>query len=258
VFDAVGFPVRTLRSCGWAHSLHWQYGPNVLDSFRHTPSDAGWFIHLAEGWDQQAAAELDELHALGCLRTNTVLIHGVGLSDADIARVIASGAALVWCPSSNLTILGRTVAPERLRALFALGRLTLGTDSRLSGARDLLEEMRVAAAHSNFSARELLLLSSVQARRVLRTAPEHDDRIIIRRNGPDPFRDLLQLQRHELRAVIRNGEPLIADPDFEAWFVRRQIPFTQVWLDGCPKLCASAMLAPLSSPQIELEPGLLL
>lgn len=258
VFDATGFPVRTLRACGWAHSLHWPYGPGVVDSFLRTPPDVGWFIHLAEGSDDQAAAELGELHALGCLRPNTVLIHGVGMSDADIARVVTSGASLVWCPSSNLKVLGRTVTPERLRALFAVGRLALGTDSRLSGSRDLLDELRVAAAHSDLSARELLQLSSAHARRVLRVAPGRDDLIIIRRRSQDPFRDLLQLRRHELRAVIRNGEPLIADLDFEEWFARRQIPCIQVRLDGHSKLCASAMLSPLGAPQVDLEPGLLL
>jgi cytosine/adenosine deaminase-related metal-dependent hydrolase len=180
------------------------------------------------------------------------------LSDADIATVIASGAGLVWCPASNLKVLGQTLTPKRLRALFAVGRLTLGTDSRLSGSRDLLDELRVASAHSDFSARELLHLSTVYACRVLRVAPERDDRIIIRRRSQDPFRDLLQLQRHQLRAVVRNGEPLIADPDFEEWFARRQIPCTQVSLDGHLKLCASAMLSPFGTPQADLEPGLLL
>ena len=141
LFDADGFPVRTLRPCGWAHSLHWQYGPPVVHSFRCTPPDVGWFIHLAEGTDELAAAELQELQGLDCLQANTVLIHGVGLSDADVASVIASGAGLVWCPASNLRLLGQTVRPERLRLLFAAGRLTLGTDSRLSGSRDLLEEL---------------------------------------------------------------------------------------------------------------------
>jgi hypothetical protein len=258
VFDQPGFPARTVRPYGWAHSLHWQYGPPVAHSFQCTPQDVGWFIHLAEGTDCIAARELQELQALDCLQANTVLIHGVALSDEDVAQIIARGASLVWCPASNLTVLGRTVDPLHLRSLFAAGLLALGTDSRLSGARDLLDELRVGAQCSDFSARELVQLVTVHARRLLRTAPARDDVVIFRRRSADPFQDLMLLRRHELRAVIRNGEPLIADLDFEEWFTRRSIACVQVLLDGQPKLCAKAMLSPHGRPQAALESGLVL
>jgi hypothetical protein len=256
VFDLPGFPARVVRPYGWAHSLHWRYGPPVVQSFRSTPEDIAWFIHLAEGIDAVAAHELHELQMLHCLRSNTVLIHGVGLSDTDIVRVIGSGAAMVWCPSSNISVLGRTLELHRLRTLYAAGRLTLGTDSRLSGAGDLLDEMRVAAEHSDFSPRELLQLVTTSARRLLRAQPARDDIIVFRSRSADPFRDFLQLGRHELRAVVRNGEPVIADPDFEDWFGQRSIPCTQVVLDGQRKLCASAMLSPDGMPRAQLERGL--
>ena len=256
LYEHAQFPVQVVQPYGWAHSLHWRYGPQVVHSFRRTPPDIAWFVHLAEGTDAVAAAELQQLQALDCLRPNTVLIHGVAMNDRDIQSVIASGAALVWCPSSNLTLLGRTVTPQRLRALFAVGRLTLGTDSRLSGARDLLAELRVAAMYSDFSARELLQLVTVHARRLLRTAPARDDIIIFRSRSADPFRDALQLARHELRAVVRNGAPLIADPDFKDWFVKRSIAYTAVSLDGRPKLCASSLLSSHGARAATLEPGL--
>jgi hypothetical protein len=155
-------------------------------------------------------------------------------------------------------VLGKTLTPQRLRALYAAGRLALGTDSRLSGARDLLEELRIAAAHSDFSARELLQLVTVHARRLLHAAPARDDVIVFRRTSADPFADLLGLTRGDLRMVIRNGEPLITDLDFEEWFVKRSIPCTQVLLDGHPKLCASAILSPDGVAHPGLEPGLTL
>src|SRR6185312_7934937 len=144
----------------------WSYGPDVRSSFQATPPHLGWFIHLAEGIDAAASEELHELEALGCLKANSVLIHGVGLSDADLTRVMEAGAALVWCPSSNLSILGQTLRSERLRRLFEAGRLALGTDSRLSGALDLLEEIKVAAAHSDFSPIELAQLVTLFGRRI--------------------------------------------------------------------------------------------
>jgi hypothetical protein len=256
LFARPEFPVRTVRAYGWAHSLHWQYGPPVADSFERTPADVGWFVHLAEGTDDAAANELQQLQALGCLQGNSVLVHAVALSETDVATVIEKGAAVVWCPSSNLTILGRTLPAAHLRSLFDARRLSLGTDSRLSGSRDLLEELRVAAAHSDFSARELLQLVTVHGRNVLRALPAPDDVIIFRRHSADPFANVLRLARAELRVVVRDGEPLIADPDFEPWFEHRGIACTEVCLDGHPKLCATSLLSPPGRAHADIEPGL--
>jgi len=256
VFGQRGFPVRTVQPCGWAHSLHSSYGPSVEESYHATLAGAGWFIHLGEGTDSRAAAELHELQRRDCLHANTVLVHAVALCDADIAQVIAYRAAVVWCPASNLRILGRTLSVRSLRRLFDAGCLALGTDSRLSGSRDLLQELQLAKAHSDFSARELLELATVRARRVLRTPPAREDCIVIRTDGRDPAEALLKMSRHQLRAVIRDGRPLLTDPDLHHWFVEHGIACMEVRLDGHPKLCASEALAPLQGPWRDLEQGL--
>lgn len=103
---------------------------------------------------------------LACLAANTVLIHGVGMGQQDIERVIARGAAVVWCPSSNRALLGRTLDPWRL---CTAGRLALGTDSRISGARDLLEELRVAS-ESGLAPDLLFGMVTTDSARILRMA----------------------------------------------------------------------------------------
>jgi cytosine/adenosine deaminase-related metal-dependent hydrolase len=256
-FDAANFPVRVSRPCTWAHSLHLQYGPDVVASFRASAAEVPWFIHLAEGIDALAAGELQELRQLGCLSGNTVLIHGVGLDDADVTDIVRAGAGVVWCPSSNLSMLGRTIAPHRLRALFDAGCLALGTDSRLTGARDLLAELKVAAAHSDFSAHELLQLVTARARRLLRAA-RCDDCIIVRERGADPFCGFDGLQRAQLRAVVRRGEPFITDPDFADWFAALGISCSTVCLDGQPKLCRTDALSADGAPVWIGEQGLTL
>src|SRR5262245_39125546 len=168
------FPVGLLRDFGWCHSLGLgmprddappRYGPPVVESFAKTDIDRPWIIHLAEGTDPIAQAELDQLNALGCLASNTVLVHGVGLTTSNIATVIERNAAVVWCPASNLSLFGSTLDPRRL---FDAGRLALGSDSRLTGSLDLLEEATVAAANSDLSPSELLRLMTVDAANVLR------------------------------------------------------------------------------------------
>src|SRR5262249_25783369 len=84
------FPVTVVRSYGWSPSLELgavrdgsstRYGPPVRESFLATPGDIPWIIHLAEGTDDVARAELARLDAMGCLSGNTVLVHGAGLSN---------------------------------------------------------------------------------------------------------------------------------------------------------------------------------
>lgn len=256
--DATNFPVALLRDYGWSYALGWPgYGPPVQQSFAATPSDHPWMIHLAEGTDATAQAELAQLDQLGCLAANSVLIHGVGLREPDIDRVIDRGAAVVWCPTSNSTLLGRSLDPQRL---CAAGRLALGTDSRLSGARDLLEEMRGIAARGELGPRQLLGLVTTEAARILRL-PSHGnltpgvpaDLVIIEDHGGDEGRSLAGIERSQIRAVVRNGIPCIADADFAEWFAIAGMEAVPVTLDGKPKLLARSLADPAL---IALEPGL--
>lgn len=256
--DATNFPVALLRDYGWSYALGWPgYGPPAQQSFAATPTDRPWLIHLAEGTDATAQSELVQLEQLGCLAANSVLIHGVGLRERDIDRVIASGAAVVWCPSSNHALLGKSLDPRRL---CAAGRLALGSDSRLSGARDLLEEMRGIATRRELNPRQLLGLVTTQAARILRLpaggslasgAPA--DLVIVEDRGGDERCGLVGIERSQIRAVARNGVPRIADPDFAEWFAVAGMEAVPVTLDGKPKLLAK----PLAEPAlVALEPGL--
>ncbi|TPG46807.1 amidohydrolase [Rhodanobacter glycinis] len=255
--DATNFPVALLRDYGWSYALGWPgYGPPAQQSFAATPTDRPWLIHLAEGTDAIAQAELAQLDQLGCLAANSVLVHGVGLREQDVDRVIASDAAVVWCPTSNRSLLGRSLDPRRL---CAAGRLALGSDSRLSGARDLLEEMRGVAARGELSPTQLLGLVTTQAARILRLpsrgslAPGMPADLVIVEDRGGEARSLVDIERSQIRAVVRDGVPRIADPDFAEWFAATGMEAVPVMLDGKPKLLAG----PLAEPALlALEPGL--
>jgi cytosine/adenosine deaminase-related metal-dependent hydrolase len=273
--DDPNYPVRLLRNFGWSHSLSLSphsalqkpgraeyavgcYGPPVADSFAATPPEQPWLIHLAEGTDSVAAGELAQLEVLGCLAANTRLIHGVGLTEADLEKVIAQGAGVIWCPGSNLSLFGRTLDPRRL---FAAGRLALGTDSRLTGARGLLEELRIAATVSDLRPVELLHLVTTAGSWQLGmpeigglASGQAADLVIVGYPGGDPRYALLELRRADIRAVVRAGKPAIADPDFADWFTICQVEAVPARLDGRRKLCASALLGPPGAAA--LEPGL--
>ena len=257
-FDAPDFPVAVLRDYGWSYALGWpQYGPPVQQSFAATRPDQPWMIHLAEGTDAAARAELGQLAELGCLAANTVLIHGVGLGERDIDRVIATGAAVVWCPTSNHHLLRQSLDPHRLTAA---GRLALGSDSRLSGARDLLEELRAVAESCDLEDRLALELVTTRAASILRLASRgtllpgaQADLLIVEDRGGGEAASLVGIERGQIRAVVRAGVPRVADPDFAEWFAAAGVETVPVMLDGRLKLLASDLAEPAL---LALEPGL--
>jgi cytosine/adenosine deaminase-related metal-dependent hydrolase len=267
VHDDPDFPVTVVREFGWSHSAGLscsrdgaapRYGPPVAESFGATPNDQPWIIHLAEGVDDVAGGELAWLDAAGCVAANTVLVHGVGLSRRDVERCVERGTAVVWCPASNLQLFGRTLDPH---ALFRAQRLALGTDSRLTGSRDLLDELRVAAACARLSPKELLRLVTLDAARILRLDARggldrgcHADCVIVRGDG-DPYTALLETTRTTIRAVVRGGRPVVTDLDFADWFDHCGVEPVAVRLDGVPKLMARGVAR---AGAIDLEPGLAL
>jgi amidohydrolase family protein len=156
-FDNPAFPVRVLKPYGWAHSL--TMGQDVKGAFHATPPDAPFFIHLGEGVDTRSRNEVFKLDRIGCLSRRTVLIHAVGLDAAGWTLVQQRGAAAVWCPSSNLFTLGRTID---VSVAEANRRIILGSDSPLTSTGDLLDEM--AFARSKLAVPPELIFEMVTSR----------------------------------------------------------------------------------------------
>ena len=224
------FPVRVVRRYGWAHSFYLQNGRagargerggDVVRRFRSASADHPFFIHLAEGTDEAAQNELKELDQRGCLGSNSVLIHGVGLSCTDWAKVVERGAGLVWCPASNFFLLRESAKVRQFieSSPESADRISLGTDSRLTGSQDLLEELRVAADTGGTEPHELVRMVTVNPAEQLRLceagriAPGLPaDLLVIRRLSDDPARALLAATRKDVLLVTIAGRPLVADP----------------------------------------------
>jgi cytosine/adenosine deaminase-related metal-dependent hydrolase len=132
-----GFPVHVVRRYGWAHSMTFER--NVFHAFAATESDSPFIIHAGEGTDEQSGNEVFELERIGVLSPRTILVHGVAFSESGHALRQRRGAALIWCPTSNRFLFGKT-----LNARDCDGRVALGSDSALTGQGSLLDEIRAA------------------------------------------------------------------------------------------------------------------
>lgn len=251
------FPVRVITDFGYSHSLHID-GEAVARSHRSTPREWPWMIHAAEGLDQSAQAEIETLERLGCLSSNTVLIHGVALCHAAADRVIDAGAGLVWCPSSNQFLFNRTAD---VRAFDDADRLALGTDSRLSGEGDLLDELKAAHATRQLSAEGLARIVTTGAARLLRVrhagrlaqgAPA--DCVIIRALRPCPFDALVTASRADVRMTMIAGRPCVAEPALAPAFTAARVSSMHAVVDGSPRMIAGWIGRQVSQMRLQ-EPG---
>jgi len=246
------FPTQVLGNYGWSHSLGIDGDDKVRAAYQGTPSDTPWIIHAAEGVDEEAAAEFDRLEALGCVGPNTLLVHGVALDEARRARLATAGAGLIWCPSSNLRLFGATAA---VGDLVACGRVALGNDSRLTGARDLLDEIRVARGVGGFDEQTLESLVTATAARLLRL---HDRGALV----PEARADILILPagmplsraaRRDVRCVMSAGRMRCGDRHY-AELLLPESERVAVRIDGREKIL-DRRLGTMLSVANAIEPG---
>lgn len=179
VFES-GFPVRVVKEFGWAHSL--AFDDDVAERFEQTPGDWPFILHLGEGTDAESREEIFQLAEMGALEGRTVLVHGVGLDEAGLELVKQSGASMVWCPSSNSFLLGRTLDD----GFWSWGIPTaLGTDSSLTADGDLLDEVEAAAQSASRSREGSSLSREALYEMVTTTAAQ----VLRLRNGEGTLRE---------------------------------------------------------------------
>lgn len=196
------FPLKVVRMRS-ADSLG--MAPDLAGLADH---DGRFCLHLAEGADHHAAGEVHALAERGLLGPDLIAVHGVGMDADAVSRFRASGAALVWCPSSNLFLFGRT-APEPL--LIEGVDVLLGSDSRLTGEGDLLDEIRCARALGLLDDRRLAdAVGAVAARRLGLPEPSLEvgaeaDLAVLRK-------PVLEARAEDVLLVLVGGAPRAAHP----------------------------------------------
>ena len=140
------------------------YSPTRATAASITAFD-GYLPHIAEGIDDAAHMEIvcqsdptnDAAHDL--LAKQTAVIHGIGLTAADIAEYHPTQTALIWSPRSNIDLYGNTAPVVEYDHLGV--QIALGTDWLPSGSMNMSRELRCADEYNkkylggHFSDRQL-------------------------------------------------------------------------------------------------------
>jgi cytosine/adenosine deaminase-related metal-dependent hydrolase len=150
------FPVHVLERYQFAHSPG--LTPALRRTYRSTDRRIPWFVHAAEGVDERSQGEMAALVEANVVRHNLVVVHGIGFQADDARRLAEAGACVVWCPESNRHLYGATAPVAMLRA--AGVRIGLGSDSPVSGVRDVLSNLAAARREGVFGDAELLDLAT--------------------------------------------------------------------------------------------------
>jgi len=157
------FPVRVVTQFGWAHSL-------ALDSAvveRHKATAAGrpFVVHAGEGIDRASAEEVSELDHIGVLSECTLLVHGLALSKEGVDLMNKRSSGLITCPTSNAFLFHKLpTAP----LLSSVQKVALGSDSPLTAAGDLLDEIRCLYREVGLHPRTIYEMVTTQAADLLR------------------------------------------------------------------------------------------
>jgi cytosine/adenosine deaminase-related metal-dependent hydrolase/ubiquinone/menaquinone biosynthesis C-methylase UbiE len=213
------FPVRVLSHFSWSHSV--AFDPDLAKKFRRAPREQPFILHAAEGIDEESRCEVSRLDQMRALDERTVLVHGLACTPKEISLINGRGASLVVCPTSNRFLFAKTLSQELLASV---ERVALGSDSPITAAGDLLDEVHYLYAEAGLnpgmiysmvtsSAAEMFHLKDGQGR-IAESGVA--DLIAVRDRSDTPARAVSELTFGDVKLVILAGRVQVASPHLYA------------------------------------------
>jgi 5-methylthioadenosine/S-adenosylhomocysteine deaminase len=216
VMDISGFSRSISGKPSWADSVKQGIAAGTLDAF---------IVHGGEGIDAHAEAEWGQLKSQGLALPQLVVIHAAAFTAQDLGEMGQIGAKMIWSPSSNLILYGKTANIPA--AIDAGVNVSLGTDWAPSGSANLLSELKVADVVNrkqwgNF-------LTDVQLVNMVTINPAKayaldkfigsievgkyaDLMVVAKQPGLSDYRDLIVAKPNDVLFVTISGDPLFGDP----------------------------------------------
>lgn len=182
-----------------------------------------WLVHLLEGTDKESNDEFECLRAMGLVRKELVIIHGIALSKSQMAEMAKVGAKLVTSPLDNLLYYGAT--PDLVAAKQVGLKINLGTDWSPAGSKNLLAELKIfdllnKQAYKNaFTDRDIVqMVTSNPADSIgwtdkvgrLKKGLVADVAVYQKKPG-SAYRAIIDATEKDVHLVVIGGDPLYGD-----------------------------------------------
>lgn len=209
------FPVNVISAFRQCHSItlgNWWGGGSPHEEMKLSSGKLPFVIHLAEGVDDLTGKEFALLEEQGLLKDNTLMIHGIAFTEADLKKIAAVGASVCWCPSSNYYLIGQTLKIDA--AIKHKVNVVIGTDSTMSGGVNLIAEFdTIHQKHPEIPLHLLYRMVTENAVRALKL-PQHyagldvnncQNLLLVDRVDQDPFENLLILEAASIQLMIVDG-----------------------------------------------------
>ena len=250
-------PIRIVDNFAMAHSigsfaLKWGEGierEHDLALKQNIP----FITHCSEGFDAETKNSVSVLAEKNALSKQTVLVHGIAFSDADIDLLAQNQVNVVWCPVSNLYMFEITARVKELREKGV--NVVLGTDSPMSGSVNIFEEFYIAksyyASHYNehLPDKDLVDMVTTNAAEAmclpdLGTLVEGNraDFIVIYGDPIRPYESLIEMSFENIMLVVIDGKPRYADQIFIPVFEALDIDYQKVKVVNNKKIVVGDIL----------------
>lgn len=156
-----------------------------------------------------------------------LMIHSMALTPAQLMESIDNGAHFVWSPSSNLILYGDTAPIEEMLDLAI--DVALAPDWTVSGADNMLEEMRFAASYGigqsidELTPELIWRMSTVNAADAVGLVESvgtlevgmHADIVVFGRTAVDPYSAVLDSRAEDVRLTLVEGRAHYGDMNLE-------------------------------------------
>ncbi len=223
-------PVRAIQEYTIEHecsSFDLKWGDGIeIEHARAVERNWPFITHLEEGFDPESQDGVPILERHNALDDHCLLIHCIGFSDKDIAKVAKAGASVSWCPASNMLMFNTTC---KIRKLLKAGvNVAIGTDSTHTGSENLLAEIKYARKvyqdlyGEDISAKILTEMVTINPAKAFRMADKTGsieegkwaDLLVLSAREDDPYENLAKAEMKDIQLLIREGRPIYGEERF--------------------------------------------
>ncbi|MBM9548512.1 amidohydrolase family protein [Leptospira sp. 201903074] len=248
-------PVKLISDYALAHSvgnysLGWGEGP-ALEYRMAEHAGLPFVTHLAEGVDDDSKHSLRLLEKMDALGEHSVLVHCLPFGQREVEKILEKGASVVWCPTSNLHIFGKTT---NIKLFLDMGvNVCLGTDYSPSGSVHLLEELKTAKSiyfglyGEELEESTLLKMVTENPRKAFRLGNPNAlmpglsaDLLIINDDKNAKEINVSDLSWKHIDLVVIDGYPIYGSSEYKSLFLHFGLETEEFSIDGKTKLVAGS------------------